>query len=141
MRYEHPIRLAAPGARVDRGGALYLSREPVEGFSCERRGEFYALTPGEGLIAAFAAWAGPLVADDGFARSLLSLDGGDADRLELLIEGIKLLDLGGPDASLAAYEKRVRRCAAVCLREKAGGGLLWLCAACAAIVRKGLTKQ
>lgn len=141
MRCDHPIRRAAEGARVDRSGALYLSRERVEGFSCARRGEFCALTPGPALIRDFADWARPRTEADGLTRSLARLSGGEEADLTLLLAGIKLVDLGAPEASLSAYEGRIRRRAAVCLREKRGGGLLWLCAACLALARQGLTKQ
>jgi hypothetical protein len=131
LRFEHPVRLAAPLARVDRGGALYLSDEPLPGFLAEKRGEFYALTPDEALIEAFAAWARPKVRWDGQCALLSRLSGGEAEDLPLLLAGIRLLDIAAPDSAIKAYEKRVRQRAAVCLRLKSGGGLLWLCLACA----------
>jgi hypothetical protein len=140
LRCDHPIRRAAGRARVDRGGALYLARAPAEGFLCEPRGDGWALTPGEALVRAFAAWALPRAGDDALVRALLPVGGG-AEDAPLLLEGIKLIDLAAPESALAAYERRLRRRAAVRLREKKGGGLLALCAACLAIARQGLTKQ
>lgn len=141
MQFKHPIRLAAPRARVDRGGALYLAEVPLPGFDAEARGALYALTPGEALIGAFADWARRRAAGDVLVSSLSMLEGGGADGMPLLIEGIKLLELPAAEGALWAYEKRVRQCAALCLREKSGGGLLPVCAMCLAIARKGLTKQ
>jgi hypothetical protein len=141
LRCEHPVRLAAGRARVDRGDALYLADAPAEGFLCERRGDFYALTPGDKLIAAFCEWVRPWAIGDPLARSLTGLTGvEDADR-RLLIEGIKRIDLGAGGAALCAYERRVRQRAALCMRTKRGGELLSDCAACLAIARQGLTKQ
>lgn len=141
MRCEHPIRLAAGRARVDRGGALYLSEFSIPGFLCEKRGDFYALTPGEELIAAFREWARPWAEGDPLARSLAGFQGAlDADR-RLLIEGIKQIDLGAVASALDAYERRVRQRAALCKRTKSGGAYLPACAACLAIARQGLTKQ
>ncbi len=131
MRFEHPIRLAAPRARVDRGGALYLSEEPLPGFLAEKRGAFYALTPEGSLIEAFAAWARPEATGDGACKLLMRLTGGEAEDLPLLLAGVKLMDLAAPDSAVQAYEKRVRQRAAACLRLKSGGGLLWICLACA----------
>jgi len=145
MRFEHPIRLAAPRARVDRGGALYLSEEPLPGFLAERRGAFYALTPGWALIEEFAAWARPKVERDGPCASLMRRSGEEEEDLPLLLAGVKLLDLAAPVSATRAYEKRVRQRAAVCLRQRSGGGLLWLCLACARLAlgaqpaRQGLT--
>ena len=136
MRFEHPIRLAAPRVRVDRGGALYLSAEPLLGFAAEVRGALYALTPGAALIEAFAAWARPLVAWDGLCASLMRLSGGESEDLPLLMAGVRLLDLAAPDSAIKAYIKRVRQRAAVCQRLKSGGGLLWLCLACAHLARQ-----
>jgi len=141
LRCDHPIRQAAGRARIDRGDALYLADGPREGFLCEMRGKFFALTPGEALTEAFSEWARPLAEADGLARSLLKLEGVGEGERELLIEGIKLIDLGAREPTLAACERRVRQRAAVCLRKKSGGGLLWLCAACLAQARQGLTKQ
>jgi len=134
LRFEHPIRLAAPRARVDRGGALYLSGEPLPGFAAEKRGALYALTPGAALIGAFAAWARPEAERDGLCAKLMRLSGSEADDLPLLLAGIKLLDLSASDSAVKAYEKRVRQRAAVCQRLKSGGGFLWLCLACARLV-------
>ena len=131
MRYEHPIRLAAPRARVDRGGALYLSEEPLPGFIAEKRGALYALTPEEALIGAFADWIRSKVERDGTCVSLMRLTGGDAEDIPLLLAGVKLMDVAPPDSAVRAYEKRVRQRAAVCQRQRSGGGLLWLCLACA----------
>ena len=131
MRFEHPIRLAAPRARVDRGGALYLSEEPLPGFIAEKRGALYALTPEEALIRAFADWIRPKVERDGPCVPLMRLAGGEAEDLALLLAGVKLMDVAPPDSAVRAYEKRVRQRAAVCQRQRSGGGLLWLCLACA----------
>lgn len=141
MRFEHPIRQAAPRARVDRGGALYLGAAPLPGFDAEARGALYALTPGTALIDAFAHWARQRAAGDTLAASLSGLQGGKEDGMPLLLEGIKLLELPAAEGALWAYEKRVRQSAAVCLRQRSGGGLLAMCAMCLAIARKGLTKQ
>lgn len=156
MFTDHPIRAAAGRARVDRGSALYVADAPVEGFFCRPRGALFALAPGPALLAAFAAWARPIAEGDPLGRALLRLadgvgdpkrapdsvdragdparapdsgDGWAGDRA-LLIDGIKLLELGWGEGALRAYEKRVRQRAAVCLRERRGGGRLWLCAAC-----------
>lgn len=139
MRFEHPIRLAAPRARVDRGGALYISDAPVPGFDVEARGALYALTPGAALIDAFADWARRRAAGNALALSLSALSGDGGD-MPLLLEGIKLLELPAADGALRAYEKRLRKRAAVCLRKKEGGGLLQICAMCLAIAKEGLTK-
>jgi hypothetical protein len=136
LRFEHPVRLAAPRARVDRGGALYLSEGPLPGFIAERRGTLYALTPGDALIGAFAAWARPEALRDEACASLMRLLGGEAEDLPLLLSGIKLMDVAAPDSAVTAYEKRVRQRAATCLRLKSGGGLLWLCLACARLAQK-----
>lgn len=136
MRFEHPIRLAAPRARVDRGGALYLSEEPLPGFLAEARGAFYALTPDDALIGAFAAWVRPQIMGDGACASLTKLSGGEAQDLPLFLAGVKLMDLSVPDSAIQSYEKRVRQRTAACLRLKSGGGLLWLCLACARLAQK-----
>ncbi len=141
MQFEHPVRLAAGRARVDRGDALYLADVPVDGFFCEPRGHFFALTPGEALLEDFARWLAPWARRDGLALSLAGLLGVAQEDRRLLIEGIKLLDLGAKEPSLTAYERRLRQRAAVCLREKRGGDLLAACAACLAAARQGLTKQ
>jgi hypothetical protein len=140
LRFEHPIRLAAPRARVDRGGALYLSTEPLPGFLAEARGARFALTPDEALIAAFGEWILPKAEEDHLTKSLMKLENQTPD-IGLLVEGIKLLDLHAPKGAVHAYEKKVRQRAAVCLREACGGGLLWLCAACVSVAGEGLTKQ
>lgn len=141
MRFEHPIRLAAPRARVDRGGALYLCEQALPGFAAEKRGAFYALTPDQPLVEAFADWARPKIERDGPLASLMRLSGGEADDLSLLLAGIRLLDLAAPDSAVKAYVKRVRQRAAVCLRQKSGGGLLWLCLACAHLARQANARQ
>jgi hypothetical protein len=137
---DHPIRAAAGRVRVDRGRALYLSDSPKEGFLHDLRGEAFALTPGRALIDIFAAWAKPAALNDPLTRALSRLSGPEEDQ-DLLIDGIKLMELGAAEGALSAYEKRVRQRAARRLREKRGGGLLWLCAACLHIARKGLTQQ
>ena len=141
MRFEHPIRAAAGRARVDRGDGLYLADGPREGFLCAPRGTLFSLTPGEALIEAFAEWMRPQIPRDGPCVSLMRLSGGEADDLPLLLAGIRLLDLGASEAMIRGYIKRVRQRAAVCLRQKAGGGRLWLCLACAHLALQGLTKQ
>jgi hypothetical protein len=141
LRFEHPIRLAAGRAKIDRGGALYLSNDPMDGFHCEKRGDFYALTPGEALVAAFTEWARPLIEADGLARSLTRLEGAEDEDKKLLIEGIKQMELGAKAPALDAYERRVRQRAALCLRARSGGGLLPLCCTCLRAARQGLTKQ
>ena len=141
MRCEHPIRKAAPRARVDRGGALYLSEVPMPGFTAEARGARFALTPDTPLIEAFSEWMRPKIEGDALTMSLMRLEFQTTDDVGLLVEGIKLLDISAPEGAVHVYEKKVRQRAAVCLRAKSGGGLLWLCAACIHLARKGLTKQ
>ncbi len=141
MRFEHPIRLAAPRARIDRGGALYLSEAPLPGFLAEARGAFFALTPDDALIGAFAAWARPQMMGDGSCVSLMRLSGGEAEDLPLFLAGVKLMDLSAQDAAVRVYEKHVRQRAAACLRLKSGGGLLWLCLACARLAPKANAGQ
>ena len=155
----NPIRAAAqrmldgvPGAflRCDRGRALYVtnagmrSAEQIDwnaaGFEEENVRGLTFLSPGSCLTKAFQTWAMESVSGEGLAAAV-----GNACFFEMLpedrtlfIEGVKRLEMNG-DA--AGYEKLVRQRAAVCLREKRGGGTLYACALIADMMKRGGTEN
>lgn len=137
----HPIRSAAGGARICRGGALYFAQAPVDGFLCRPQGRGFALVPGPELIEAFGRWADAAAPDDFLTDALRRLSGVDPEDEALLMRAIKLMEVNAPPSALCKLERDLRRRAAICLRRKAGGGRLWMCAACLSIARKGLTQQ
>ena len=131
--------------RRDRGEALYVTNAPFirpgmdwaallaeAGFRCTGGDGLLRLWPDEGwLIRLEAACPDP---PDDLCRSLLRFRGrsADGDSLRLFTMGLRLLD-GGEDG--AAFDRRLRRRAAECLRlnalnpnEPPRGGGLYACA-------------
>ena len=131
--------------RCDRGEALYVSNAPARteipidweksGFSVRAEEKLVFLTPD-------AAWAGRLEAwlaaktDARLACAVRSADFHETadEDMALLVEGVKLMELRG---EVRGYEKKVRQRAAVCLREKRGGGTLGVCALIADYLNEG----
>lgn len=132
-----PIRLAAEAVgavRVDRGEALYVcGRADLQaafaaaGFAVARRGALLALDPGPELRRAFAGWAAQRVTtDELLLRRLIGRAEGEGEAA-LLTRGLKLLSLRAAQGAWAAYDRALRREAALCLRKQAGGGALFGC--------------
>lgn len=122
--------------RCDRGSALYVTNAPAftdesidrgsAGFFCRTEGKLLFLSPGDAWIEQMEEWLRARTAFDRLAASLKNACFGetlDEDRA-LFIEGAKLLEM---KSDARAYEKKVRQRAAVCLREKRGGGALVVC--------------
>lgn len=123
--------------RCDRGNSLYVTNAPAltdekidfESAGFIRKGEkgLIFLTPGEEWAERIKTWLETRVP----VQSLSCSMGGPAfgsirdEDMLLLIEGIKALEMYD---NARDYEKKVRQRAAVCLREKQGGGTLRVCA-------------
>lgn len=111
----------------DRGQGLYLSRERVHSpyFVCAPRGDWWVLTPAPALTAVLERRE-PF---DALTRSLARFRGLDPDarELALLCAALKLAEKPRADDA-AALERALRAHAALCLRNKAGGGGLYACA-------------
>ena len=155
MSVSHPIRRAAEerlkdirGAflRCDRGNALYVTNVLVRtdeeidwkacGFEAQVRGKMTYLVPDDSQIDAFERWAheqcnAPYLMRS-VANAVFSMEAEDTD---LWVRGIKCLEMRG---NAAEYEKAVRQRAAVCLRQRRGGGTLALCALIADMMRESL---
>lgn len=130
--------------RCDRGAALYVSNAPARsgeqadwesaGFSVRNTETLLFLTPNQCWLEPFCTWAGP--ADDEWVRSLAAASFGeveDAD-LRLWTTGVKLLEMGADEKAAAEYDRQVRQRAAVCLRQRHGGGALRASALCAKMI-------
>ena len=150
-----PVRYAAEeclrgirGAflRCDRGDRLYVTnaqikmREAIDwrkaGFHAENVGNLTFLTPDKGWIGRFAEWIGQEVREKRFSDTVRNACFGETDEedMKLWIDGMKRLEMKG-DA--AGYEKLVRQRAAVCLRERRGGGTLPACALIVDLMNEG----
>ena len=122
--------------RCDRGEALYVTNAPARtdeqidwesaGFSYSTVGKLCFLIPQTEWVDRLEQWLAPKT------EARLAADIRHADFHEtaeedaaLLIEGVKLMELQG---DVRVYEKKIRQRAAVCLREKRGGGTLGVCA-------------
>lgn len=114
--------------RRDRGDALYVTDAPrrgaeidwgAAGFLCREEGGLACLTPGPAWLERLAArYPEP---PDFLCASLRRVDGDpDEATLRLFARIMKALDGGPVDPNC---EKALRQRAAVCLREKRGGGL------------------
>lgn len=153
----NPIRRAAAeklsgirGAflRCDRGNALYVTNAPVmidekidwdtAGFFAREEGKLCFLVPGEGWIEPFEAWARAQVQCARLSGAICNagFEQTDKEDMRLFIDGIKRLEMKG-DA--AGYERLVRQRAAVCLRERSGGGTLVACALIVDMMTEGGT--
>lgn len=149
-RMREELRTALPPCaflRRDRGEHLFVSNAPafakelpaLSGFIAELRGSLLAILPD-------GSWARELEmhgdAPDQLSASLMRFQGMDADRagLVLLGQGWKLIDMAAAananmDAEVQAYDRALRRRAALALRGACcGGGLYagallhaWLC--------------
>ena len=122
--------------RCDRGEALYVTNAPARtderidwdmaGFSCRAEGKLVFLTPEAVWIGRLEQWLA-IKTEARLAAAVWHADfqeTAEAD-MALLIEGVKLIELQG---DIRGYEKKVRQRAAVCLREKRGGGTIHVCA-------------
>lgn len=126
--------------RCDRGSALYVTNAPgrtgavinwaAAGWSCTERAGLAFLVPEDRWIGLFMQWARGQVRSAWMTGETenASFGGILPEDRALWIEGVKRLELHG---DVSGYEKLVRQRAAVCLREKRGGGSI---AACALIV-------
>ncbi len=151
----NPIRKAAetclPDAkgiflRCDRGDGLYVTnapsrtRDPIDweaaGFHAQGNGRITFLVPDERWIKPFCEWLRTQVRAPFLARAVENACFGevDAEDLWLWMEGIKRLELHG-DADM--YEKLIRKRAAVCLRERSGGGTIVVCALMVDLMNEG----
>ena len=132
--------------RCDRGTRLYVTNAPAftdepiywasAGFSCEAQGRLLFLLPEDEWIERMDAWLRVRTKPHGLAASLGNASFGeitDEDRA-LFTEGVKLLEVKG---DVRGYEKKVRQRAAVCLREKRGGGTLVVCSLIADYLNEG----
>ena len=132
--------------RCDRGDALYVTNYPARseedidwggtGFSCRQEGALCFLSLKEDWIGPFEAWMRERVCrttlTDAIAHAAFPET--DAEDMALWTEGVKRMEMRG-DA--AGYGKLVRQRAAVCLREKRGGGTLIVCALMADRMNEG----
>lgn len=122
--------------RCDRGSALYVTNSPAftdaqidwesAGFVCRTEGKLLFLSPEEAWIDRAEQWLRARTEPHGLSEALRNACFGevmDEDRA-LFIEGMKALEMKG---DVRAYEKKIRQRAAVCLREKQGGGTLAVC--------------
>lgn len=153
----NPIRRAAAeklsgirGAflRCDRGNALYVTNAPVmidekidwdaAGFFAREEGKLCFLVPGEGWIGSFEEWARGQVQCARLSKAVCNASFGavEPEDMRLFAEGIKRFEMKG-DA--AGYERLVRQRAAVCLRERSGGGTLVACALIVDMMTEGGT--
>lgn len=132
--------------RCDRGDSLYVTNAPSRmeksvdwaqaGFAARIDGGLAFLIPEGGWIARFNGWAQARVQEKRLSGAIGNAAFSEADGEDILlwIEGIKRLELRG---NAAEYEKMVRRRAAVCLREKRGGGTLVSCALIVDMMNEG----
>lgn len=135
--------------RCDRGEALYVSNAPARtempfdwesvGFACRTEKNLVFLTPEAAWAGRLEEWLAPKT-DARLARVIRHADFHETadEDMALLIEGVKLMELRG---DVRGYEKKVRQRAAVCLREKRGGGTLSACALIADFLREGGNKD
>ena len=117
--------------RRDRGGALFVTNAPafdpalreIPGFTAERRGTLLHLLPDANWIARWERRF-PEPPNDLCAK-LQRFRGMTPDRENLLlfVQGAKLLDANATPEEFAAYDRRLRQCAATALRGGCGGGL------------------
>lgn len=132
--------------RCDRGTHLYVTNAPAftdeqidwagTGFSCEAQGRLVFLSPENEWMERMEIWLRARTKPHGLAASLGNACFGeimDEDRA-LFTEGVKLLEVKG---DVRGYEKKVRQRAAVCLREKRGGGALVVCGLIADFLNEG----
>lgn len=132
--------------RCDRGKALYVTNAPLRmnkeidweaaGFHAIRKRGLDFLTPNDGWMDEMYDWAGRQIKESETSKRIARASFGtleEADRA-LFIEGIKRLERNG-DAE--EYDQMVRQRAAVCLREKKGGGALPVCARLLEMMRGG----
>ena len=122
--------------RCDRGEALYVTNAPARtetpidwetaGFAVRTEGKLVFLTPDAAWIGRLEEWLAAKT-DARLACAIRPADFHETADMDmaLLIEGVKLIELRG---DVRGYEKKVRQRAAVCLREKSGGGTLGVCA-------------
>jgi len=132
--------------RCDRGSSLYVTNAPMRtdaeigweraGFHQRTEGKLCFLMPDELWIGRLEGWIDRRVKEKRLAGRVENAcfgEVGEAD-FALWIEGIKRLEM---NADAAGYEKLVRQRAAVCLREKRGGGTIVSCALMADYLNEG----
>lgn len=117
--------------KIDRGDALFVTNAPafapemrdIPGFMCERRGALLCLLPEASWVLRWERRQGE--PEDELCRSLLRFKGQLPDRanLALFAQGAKLLDGHPIPEALAAFDRALRRRAAVALRGGCGGAL------------------
>lgn len=115
----------------DRGDALFVSNVPVfapelmqaPGFICERRGDLLYLLPEAGWVVSWER--GLPEAPDAFCRSFSRFRGmhPDLDNIKLFARAVKLLDSHPSIGEIEAFDRDLRRRAALALRGGCGGGL------------------
>jgi hypothetical protein len=131
--------------RRDRGDALFVTNAPLfadaaalsgmlsaQGFLCRISGSLMTVSPGPGLLLAQES----LPAPDFLCASLERLRGRPVceEAVSLFALGIRLLEHAAPDEP-ADYTRRVRRLAALCLRQNLGGA--YSCALIAHVLNHG----
>ena len=139
----HPLRREAErmlgiGVKLDRGDMLYYV--PATGSNASlNSGLFLAkcanaifLKPSIFGIRSFEAWAERFVKPDPLGIELKRLRAAEVmeSEFDLFTQGVKHFELHAPPGAWATYEKRLRQLAAVCLRERRGGGALYACRLC-----------
>ncbi len=155
-----PMRQAAQAAlpemrgiflRCDRGEALYVTNAPQRmaaaidwesvGFHARVERGLCFLTPRDEWIERFCAWAQTAQDEEAerLSRAAQDEDIHQEDRA-LWLAGVKLLEMGADGMHLMLYEKRARQRAAVCMREKRGGGALRAAALCIAMMKGEVEK-
>lgn len=132
--------------RCDRGEALYVSNVPARaderadwesaGFSVRKTDSLLFLTPNQCWLEPFCVWAGSAHCES--VRSLAAASFGEVEKADLRLwtVGVKLLEMGADEKAAAEYDRQVRQRAAVCLRQKRGGGTLKAAALCAEMIRQ-----
>lgn len=126
----------------DRGNALYVVRSERRidweqaGFLERREGIFTYLIPCVSWLPVFCAWAQVNRLDHADALQTASFGEIEEEDLLLWIQGIKLVELGASERETYLYERRARQRAAVCLRQRHGGGTLSAAALCIGLLRR-----
>lgn len=123
--------------RCDRGNSLYVTNVPARteqqigwmaaGFYQKTDERLTFLTPDTEWIGRFEEWLRPQVREKRLSEALSRASLGEIleEDMKLFIEGVKRIEMKG---EAREYEKLVRQRAAVCLRERKGGGALACCA-------------
>lgn len=132
--------------RCDRGESLYVTNAPmrtdeaIDWASADvhpvSRGSLVFLTPDPCWTGRLQKWLQPRIRTGRLSGAVASADFHQIleEDMALLTEGVKRLEMKSDPVE---YNKMVRRRAAVCLREKRGGGTLVCCAMIADFMNEG----